>query len=67
MHFIHININSLLPKIDEVRYIANITNASIIGISETKLDEIIWSSELEVDSYDLVRLDRSRRGGGVAC
>ena len=30
MHFIHININSLLPKIDEVSYIAKITNASII-------------------------------------
>ena len=65
MHFIHININSLLPKIDEVRCIANITNASIIGISEAKLDETIWSSELEVDGCDLVRLDRSRRGGGV--
>ena len=46
MHFIHININSLLPKIDEVRCIANITNVSIIGISETELDETIWSSEL---------------------
>ena len=49
MHFIHININSLWPKSDEVRYIANITNASIIGISETKLDETISSSELQVD------------------
>ena len=38
MHLIHININSLLPKIDEVRYIESITNASIIGINETKLD-----------------------------
>ena len=26
-----------------------------------------YSSELEVDGYDLVRLDRSRGGGGVAC
>ena len=67
MNFVHININSLLPKIDEVRYIANITNASIIGISETKLDETNLASELEVDSYDLVSLDRSRRDGGVAC
>ena len=67
MHFIYMNINSPLPKIDKVRYIANMTNASIIGISETKLDETIWSSELEVDGYDLVRLDQSRRGGGVAC
>ena len=67
MHFIRININSLLPKIDEVRYIANITNVSIIGICETKLDETTLSGELEVDGYDLVRLDQSRRGGGVAC
>ena len=67
MHFIHVNITSLLSKIDEVRYIASITNASIIGINETKLDETIWSSELEVNGYDLVRLDRSRRVGGVAC
>ena len=25
------------------------------------------SSELQVDSYDLVRLDQSKWGGGVAC
>ena len=67
MHFTHININNLLPKIDVVRYIANIINTSIIEISGTKLDRTILSSELEVDGYDLVRLDRSRRGGGVAC
>ena len=47
MHFIHININSLVLKIDELRYIANITNSSIIGISETKLLETILPSELE--------------------
>ena len=57
MYFIHININSILLKTDEVRYIANITNAFIIGISETNLDETILSSELEVNGYDLVRLD----------
>ena len=67
MHFIYININSLLSKIDEVPYIANITSASIIGVSETKLDETFFSSELEVDGYDLVRLDRSKRDRGVTC
>ena len=67
MHFIHININSLLPKIDKMCCIANITNVNIIRISETKLDETIFSSELEVDGYDLVRLDRPRTGGGIAC
>ena len=27
----------------------------------------VLSSELEIEGYDLVRSDRSRRGGGVAC
>ena len=66
MYFIPININNPMPKIDEVRHIPNKTNASIIGISETKLDETILSSELEVDGYDLLRPDQSRRGGGAA-
>ena len=66
MYFIPININNPMPKIDEVRHIANKTNASIIGISETKLDETILSSELEVDGYDLLRPDQSRRGGSAA-
>ena len=35
MYFTHIIINSLLPIIHEERYIENITNAYIIGISET--------------------------------
>ena len=56
MHFFHINMNNLLPKIDEIHYIANIANASVIRINETKLDKTICSSELEVDGFDLVRL-----------
>ena len=67
LHFIHININSLLPKIDEIRHMTKITNAAIVGIGETKLDESILSSEIDIEGYDLLRLDRSRRGGGVAC
>ena len=67
MHFIHLNINSILPKIDEIRYIAKLTNAIVIGLSETKLDNAVLSSELEIEGYDLVRSCRSRRGGGVSC
>ena len=67
LQFIHININSLLPKIDELRYFTKLSNASIVGIGETKLDDSISSSEIEIEGYDLLRLDRSRRGGGGAC
>ena len=67
IHFIHLNINSILPKIDEIRSIAKLTNATVIGLCETKLGNAILSSELEIKRYDLVRSDQSRRGGGVAC
>ena len=67
LYFIHININSLLPKIDEIRHMTKITNAAIVGIGETKLGESILSSEIDIEGYDLLGLDRSRRSGGVAC
>ena len=38
-----------------------------IKISESKLDSSILNSEADVQSYDVIRLDRSKRGGGVAC
>ena len=41
------------------------TDASVVGISENKLDNS--SSEIEIEGYDLLRLDQSRRGGGVVC
>ena len=41
LHILHLNVNNLLPKIDEIRFIAKQSNASIIGISECKLDPSI--------------------------
>ena len=67
LHFIHRNINSLLPKIEELRIIAKSTNAAIIGISESKLDESVLEPEIEIDDYKILRCDRNRHGGGVAC
>ena len=57
MHFIHLNINSILLKIDEIRYIANLTNATVIGLRKTKFDNTVLSSELEIEGYGLVRSD----------
>ena len=42
IHLIHLNVNSLLPKVDEIRYIAERTKAAVIGITESKLDESIF-------------------------
>ena len=65
--FLHLNINSVLPKIDELRIIAKNMNPSVIGLSETKLDSSVLNEEIEIDGYTLERSDRNRRGGGVAC
>ena len=67
LHFLHININSLLPKIDELKCIANKTKAAIIGITESKLDHIVPDLEVNLSGYDILRCDRNRNGGGVAC
>ena len=47
LYFVHININSLLPKIDELQYIATLSEPAVIGISESKLDGSILSSEIQ--------------------
>ena len=46
IHLIHINFNSLYLKIDEIRYITERTKAAVIGITESKLDESIFQSEI---------------------
>ena len=39
IHLIHLNIKSLLPKIDEIRQIAERTKAAVTGMTESKLDQ----------------------------
>ena len=38
LHFIHLNINSLLSKIEELSYIATSIDTAVIAICESKLD-----------------------------
>ena len=66
LHFMHLNINGLLNKIDELRYIARSSNAAGIGITESKLGNTFYDSEVTVDGYNIFRDDRNRNGGGVA-
>ena len=66
-HFVRINTNSLLPKTDELQYIAKLSEAVVIGISESKLDDSVLSSEIQIENYDLIRSDRNRHVGGVVC
>ena len=67
LHFLHLNINSLLLKIDELRRTARLTNTAKIGISESKLDVFMLTSETQTDEYDFLSCHRNRHRGGVAC
>ena len=67
LHLIYLNKNSLLSKIDELREIARKTRATVICITESKLDGSVLDGEINIDGYELVRSDRNRHGGGVAC
>ena len=61
------NINSLLSRIGELQQIARNTRATVIGITESKLDGSVLVGEINIDGYELVRSDWNRHGGGVAC
>ena len=63
----HLYINSLLPKIDELRHMAGLSNAAVIRITEIKLHKSITNSETLIDNYDLLRCDWNWNRGGVAC
>ena len=65
IHFVHLNVNSFLSKIDELRNIAKLSNAEVIDISESKLDDSVLSSEIHIDNYNTRRYDQNIHGGGV--
>ena len=65
LHFEHLN--SILPKIEQLRSLLINSNMSLLGITGTKLDNAVNNEEMEIDGYDLVRSDKSRKRGGIAC
>ena len=61
------NVNSLLSKIDEIRDIANRIKPAVLGITESKLGSSVTNMEVNINGYSIIRNDRNRHGGGVAC
>ena len=66
MYFGHLNVNSLLSKIEELRTLAFNTSISVLGITETKLDNAVSIEELKIDGYSL-SWSYKNSGGGIAC
>ena len=65
LQFLYLNINNILPKLDELKTITENTKASIIGITESKVDNSISDSEVEIPGSCILRCDWNRNRGGV--
>ena len=53
--------------IDELRYIVKLSNAPIIEITESKLDNYVLDSEVQIDSFQIFDCDRDKKREGVVC
>lgn len=62
----HINIRSLLPKLDFVKIWVKSSDPDILVLSETWLNNSVSDKDIAVKGYSVFRCDRPRKGGGVA-
>lgn len=65
----HLNIRSLLPKLEEFKHYFLDGSIEVIGISETWLHSKIETALVQVEGYQMIRQDRNhltgKRGGGL--
>lgn len=64
--FLHVNICSLLPKLDMLKSWVHTANPDVLAISESWLRKSVTNSDISLPGYNVFRQDRATRGGGVA-
>lgn len=65
LNFLHFNVSSLQPKIDQIHLLTYESKVGVLCLSETCLDISISDYEITVDNYSLVHIDRNHNSGGV--
>ena len=66
LKIVHLNVHSLLTKMDMVRIQAKSTDADIVVISETWQSKSIADEYINMVGYNIFRTNRPKKGGGVA-
>lgn len=61
-----LNIVSLPKHLDEIRLLMYDKKIDVLALNETRLDSTISDELVSVDGYDILRADRTRKGGGSA-
>ena len=58
LYFCQLKINSLLSKIDKLRDITNYVKPVILGITDSELNNSVTNTEVNINSYSLIRNNR---------
>jgi exonuclease III len=61
----HLNIRSLLPKFNDLANYISSNNFDVIALGETWLNNFVEDQVIAIPGYNLLRKDRTSRGGGV--
>ena len=62
---IHLNINSIQNKFDELKLLNRGLKSQVIILSETKIDSSYKSDQFRLQGYQMYRKDRKKGGGGL--
>lgn len=65
LEIIHINVRSLLSKLDMIKIWINSTNGDVV-LSETWLKKSVHDKDIYINGYNVYRTDHQRKGGEVA-
>ena len=59
-----VNMNSLLPHVDEIDYLLKNKGIDLIALYETKIDEKLPDNLFKINGCKFIRFDRNHHGGG---
>ena len=60
------NVNSLLPHLDEIELLLKDNGIHFLSLNETKIDDTLSDNLFKIEGYKFRILDRNRHGGGIA-
>ena len=61
----HLNVNSLGPKINEIKELQRESKLDVLVLSETKLDGSYKQESLDIEGYSCIRKDKRSNSGGL--
>ena len=66
LNVVHLNIRSVIYKIDQIRMMISQAKIDVLCLTESWLNPNITDSELSIEGYKIFRKDRTlKKGGGI--